>query len=133
MKKLLVLILIVGVAILMTQTRPEKKAHKEAMMKAVKELVDEEAEERGFGDNVFTNLGKSVVNAAIEGALGSKLKMHDYYLWNTSYIKMKGEEKLLSVGLLGHVFTFDKKMLRDALEESMNGGDSDEEETEADE
>ena len=37
MKKLLVLILIVGLAILMTQMRPEKKAHKEAMMKAVSE------------------------------------------------------------------------------------------------
>ena len=44
MKKLLTLVLIVGVAILMTLTCPDKKAHKEAMMKAVKELVDEEAE-----------------------------------------------------------------------------------------
>jgi hypothetical protein len=130
MKKLLVLILIVGLAILMTLMRPEKKAHKEAMMKAVKELVDEEAEERGFGDNIFTNLGKTVVNSAIEGVIGTKLKMHDYYLWNTSYIKMNGEEKLLSVGLLGHVFTFDKKMLREALENPGDIEDADEKEAE---
>jgi hypothetical protein len=29
---------------------------------------------------------------------------------------MGEENKLLSVGLFGHVFTFDKKMLREAIE-----------------
>ena len=127
MKKLLTLVLIVGVAILMTLTCPDKKAHKEAMMKAVKELVDEEAENRGFGNNILTNIGKGVVNAAIEGVLGTKLKMNNYYLWNTGYIKMKGEEKLLSVGLFGHVFTFDKEMLREALEDPGSVEDAEEE------
>lgn len=44
MKKLLFLILIVGVAIIMALTKPDKKAHKEAMMKAIAEYVDDEAE-----------------------------------------------------------------------------------------
>jgi hypothetical protein len=38
MKKLLTLVVILLIAVLMTQTVPEKKAHKEAMMKAIKEI-----------------------------------------------------------------------------------------------
>ena len=41
MKKLIGVVIILGVAILMTLTVPDKKAHKEAMMKAIKEYVDE--------------------------------------------------------------------------------------------
>ena len=118
MKKLIACVIILLVAVLMVLTRPAKAAHKEAMMKAVKEYVDEESENRGLGDNVLTDLGKGIVNKTIEAALNSKLKMHDYFLFNTTYVKMKGEEQLLSVGLLGMVFTFDKQMLRDKLEES---------------
>ncbi len=117
MKKLLVVIIIIAVAILMTQTLPDKKAHKRAMMKAVSEYVDEKAEENGFHSNVITNLGKSVVNFAAATAIDAKLKVNNYYLFNTTSVRLKGEDKLLSIGLFGHVFTFDKEMLREALEE----------------
>ena len=117
MKKLLFLVVVLLVAVLMTQMRPSKAEHKAAMMKAVKELVDEEAENKGLKDNGLTRFGKNVVNKAIEVALGSKLRLDDYYLFNTTHVRLKGEDKLLSVGMFGHVFTFDKKMLRDALEE----------------
>ena len=116
MKKLLVFVIVIGMAILMTQTVPDKKAHKAAMMKAVKEYVDEEAEERGFADNGLTRLGKNVVNKAIEGTLGSMLKVKNYYLFNTTHVKMKDKDQLLSIGLLGQVITFNKDMLREAIE-----------------
>ena len=110
-------------AVLAVMTRPDKQAHKEAMMKAVKEYVDEEASNQGFGDNIFTDLGKGVVNKVIEAALGTKLKVDDYYLFNTTHVNLNGESKTLSVGLFGHVFTFDKKMLRDALNEAAKNKD----------
>ena len=127
MKKLLTIVIILLVAVLMTQTVPDKRAHKEAMMKAVKELVDEEAENRGFKDNGLTRIGKSIVNSAIETALNSKLKVDNYYLFNTTHIRQGDENKLLSVGIFGHVFTFDKKMLREALEKGKKVEDEEEE------
>ncbi len=116
MKKLLGLVLIVGVAILMTQMLPDKKAHKDAMMKAVKEYVDMKAAEKGLGNNVFTNLGKGAVETAAGLAIDMKVKLDNYYLFNTTHVRMKGENKTLSVGVLGMVFTFDKDMLCEALE-----------------
>ncbi|MBR1902570.1 MAG: DUF4359 domain-containing protein [Bacteroidaceae bacterium] len=118
MKKLLTLVIILLIAVLMTQTVPDKKAHKEAMMKAIKEYVDEKAEEQGFGNNVLTKIGKTVVNAGIETALNTKLKVHNYYLLNTTSVRMDGKDQLLSVGLLGQVITFDKDMLKERLEKA---------------
>jgi hypothetical protein len=118
MKKLLFVIIVLLVAVLLIMTRPAKEAHKEAMMKAVKEYVDEEAEQRGFGSGSLTQIGKSVVTKVIETALSSKLELHDYYLLNTTTVRLNGDDKLLSVGVLGHVFTFDKDKLREKLEEA---------------
>ena len=118
MKKLLVIVIVLLVAVLMALTVPDKQAHKEAMMKAVEEYVSEEAESR-FGDNVLTNLGKNVAVKTIELALNSKLQVHNYLLWNTTSVHLKDKDQLLSVGLFGHVFTFDKEMLREKLEESL--------------
>jgi hypothetical protein len=123
MKKLTTLMVIAVVlmfALIMTQTVPEKEKHKEAMMKAVKEYIDEEATNRGFGDNVLTNLGKNVVVKTVETALNSKLKVHNYYVLNTTYVRLNGEEQMLSLGMLGMVFTFDKEMLREKLQEALN-------------
>lgn len=120
MKKLLVLILIVAVAVLMVLTCPDKKVHKRAMMKAIAEYIDEESDERGFGKNIFTEIGKGVVRSAASAAIDMKLKVDNYYLFNTTHVNLNGEKKLLSVGLFGKVITFDKEMLREALEKGDN-------------
>lgn len=123
MKKLTTLLtiaIILMVAIIMTQTVPPKEKHKEAMMEAIKEFVDSEASERGFGDNVLTKLGKNVAVKTAQAALNSKLKEHNYYVLNTTYVKYKGKEQLLSLGLFGMVFTFDKDMLHEKLEEALH-------------
>ena len=116
MKKLLFLILIVGVVILMALTKPDKKAHKEAMMKAIAEYVDVTAEDSGLGSNVLTDLGKGLVRSTISLAMDLKLKLDDYFVANATHIRLNGEDKMLSLGLFGKVITFDKEMLRDALE-----------------
>ena len=118
MKKLLTLVIILLIAVLMTQTVPDKKAHPVAMLKAIKEYVDEKAEENGFGNNVLTKIGKAVVNTGLELALNTKLKVHNYYLLNTTTVHMDGKDQLLSVGLLGQVITFDKEMLKERLEKA---------------
>ena len=89
-------------------------------MEAVKEFVSDEADSLGLGDNILTDMGKGIVNKTIEKALNMKLEMHDYLIFNTTYVKLKGEEQMLSLGLFGHVFTFDAEMLHQKLEEAAN-------------
>ena len=118
MKKLMVIIILLLVAVLMTQTVPDKQQHKEAMMEAINEFVEEEAVDK-LGDNVLAKLGKGVIVKTVETALNSKLKVDNYYLFNTTHVRLKGEDQILSAGLFGHVFTFDKQMLREKLEEAL--------------
>ena len=133
MKKIFVLLIIVGVGVVMLLTKPDKKAHKEAMMKAVTEYVDEEAEKHGLGDGLLSELGKGLVRSVAGAAIDLKLREDDYYLFNTTHVRLDGKDKTLSLGVLGHVFTFDKDMLREALEkgDKAEQKDSDEKEEES--
>lgn len=117
MKKLLSVAIVLLVAVLMVETRPGKQQHKEAMIEAIGQYVDEEAKDC-VGDNVLAKLGKGVIMKTAETALNSKLKETNYYLFNTTHVRLKGEDKTLSVGMFGHVFTFDKEMIREKLEEA---------------
>ena len=81
MKKLIIVLILLLVAVLMTLTRPDKEQHKEAMMKAIEEYVDEESKDR-LGDNVLAKIGRGVVVKTVETALNSKLRENNYYLFN---------------------------------------------------
>ena len=67
-----------------------------------------------------------MVNNTIELVLGGKLKVHNYYLFNTTTMHINGKDELTSVGILGHVFTFDKDMLRERLQEADSTEDEEE-------
>ena len=118
MKKLLFVLILLMVAILMTLTRPDKERHKEAMLKAIEEYVDEESKDR-LGDNVLAKISKGVVMKTAETALNSKLNEHNYFLCNTTSVRLRGKDNTLSLGVFGMVFTFDKEMIRDKLDEAL--------------
>ncbi len=130
MKKYLLIIIVLLVAVLMVLTVPDKAKHKEAMMEAINEYVEEEAVEK-LGDTVLARLGKGVIVKTVETALNSKLKIDNYYLFNKTYVRLDGEDQMLSLGMFGHVFTFDKEMLREKLEEAMNAKEEAKSEKEA--
>lgn len=117
MLKSVVFVVLIAVVLggYMSKKLPTKEEHQSAMMKAVNELVDDEARAHGLGDNELTRLGKGTLASVVEAALSSRLELDNYYVFNTTHIRYKGKDKIVSVGVLGHVFTFDKDMLREAL------------------
>ncbi len=117
MKKILTILCVIGVLALMILTTPDKKAHKDAMMQAVEEYVEEEAESK-LGKNILADLSSVLANNSIKALLNYKLKFHNYFLFTTTTMRVDGEEQLMSVGLLKHVFTFDKDMLKERLEKA---------------
>lgn len=118
MKKLLWLVVLLLVALIMVVTAPSEEKHKAAMMEAVEAMVDEEAAEHGLGDDSFVQFGKSMVSLAVKVGLDLKLQFDNYYIFNRTHVRLGAEDKVLSYGLLGHVFTFDKDKLREYLEEA---------------
>lgn len=115
MKKLLTLVILLLVAVLMVLTRPSVDDHKGAMLEVIREYVVEETQAQ-TGIGVFAKVGQNVIVQTVKVVLDMQLKEHNYYFFNTTSINLDGKDQLLSVGMFGHVFTFDKKMLREKLE-----------------
>lgn len=106
MKKLLPLIVLLVIAFVMMLTRPDKDAHKAEIMKAVNELLDKVAQQRGFGDGELAPIGKQSLGQIIEVAVDTKLQYDDYYLFTVTHAEIGNQDRTLSVGLCDHVFTF---------------------------
>ena len=119
MKKLLILLIFLMIAVILILTRPDKERHKEAMMKAIEEYVDEEARDK-LGDNALAKIGRDIVVKTAETALNSKLRENNYFIFNTTSVHLNGQDNTLSVGLLGMVFTFNKDTIHDKLEEALH-------------
>ena len=123
MKNLLIILIFLLVAVILILTRPSKEQHKEAMMKAIEEYVDEEARDR-LGDNALAKIGRGIVVKTAETALNSKLRENNYFVFNTTCVHLNGKDNTLSVGILGMVFTFNKDTIHDKLEEALQTKDT---------
>ena len=121
MKKLLVVIIILAVAILMTQTLPDKKAHKEALADTFAEYASykiDENKDNGLSDVLnegLKALRKVGGDKVVEATLSQFLEVDNYYVLSIGRLKQGGEKKLISIGLFGHVFTPTSSMIDNAL------------------
>ena len=65
--------------------------------------------------------------ALIVKVLNSKLKVNKYFLFSTGTFSNGKDSKLLSIGILGNVFTFIDKDELDKMNKSLESENSDEE------
>ena len=122
MKNLLIILIFLMIAVILILTRPDKERHKEAMMKAIEEYVDEEARDK-LGDNALAKIGRGIAVKIAETVLNSKLRENNFFIFNTTSVHLNGKDNTLSVGLLGMVFTFNKDTIHDKLEEALQTKD----------
>ena len=101
-------------------TCPNKQAHKEAMMAAINEKIDEELktdDEDMQGLSVlFGAIGSGIAGRIVD----NRLVVNNHFLWSTGKIRdFDGNYRMASVGVFGHVFTFDKEDIDKAIEEAL--------------
>ena len=122
MKKVLLAILAVLVigAVAAVVTCPDKQKHKEAIMAVVNEKIHEELQTDNEDllelNAVFGSLGSGIASKIVD----NRLKVKNHFLWSTGEIKdLKGEYQQISVGVFGHIFTFNKEDLDKAIDEAL--------------
>lgn len=108
------------VAIAAVVTCPDKQKHKEAIMAVVSEKINEELqtddEELLELSAVFGSLGSGIAGKIVD----NRLRVKNHFLWSTGEIKdLKGEYQQISVGVFGHIFTFNKEDLDRAIEDAL--------------
>ena len=119
MKKLLIsLAIIVGIAGVAILTCPDKQAHKDAIMAVVNEKINEELKTddddwQGLSA-IFGSLGSGIAS----GIVDNRLVVKNHFLWSTGeFQNFDGEYNQISVGLFGHIFTFNKEDLDKAIQD----------------
>lgn len=114
MKKLLLFILIlVAVAGVCVVTCPDKAAHSEALKDLVNTVLTEELAESDAG---FVAFG-SMLGTGLAGiVLDNTLKVENHFVCSVGTITYAGKTKIVSIGILNHVFTADKEDFKQALE-----------------
>ena len=122
MKKALIAIiavlLVVGAAAIMTC--PDKQAHKDAIMSVVNEKINEELqtddEEYQGLSALFGSFGSGIAGSVVD----SRLVVKNHFLWSTGEFRnFDGEYQQVSVGVFGHIFTFNKQDLDKALNNAL--------------
>lgn len=118
MKKLLLFILIlVAVAGVCVVTCPDKEAHSEALKDLVNTVLTEElAKGESETDAGFVAFG-SMLGTGLAGiVLDNTLKVENHFVCSVGTITFDGKTKIVSIGILNHVFTADKEDFKQALE-----------------
>lgn len=116
MKKLLLFILIlVAVAGVCVVTCPDKEAHSEALKDLVNTVLTEELAEVE-SEAGFVAFG-SMLGTGLAGiVLDNTLKVENHFVCSVGTITYAGKTKIVSLGILNHVFTADKEDFKQALE-----------------
>ena len=122
MKKAIIAImalLIIGAAAAVI-TCPDKQAHKDAIMAVVNEKINEELqtddEEYQGLSALFGTLGSGIASRVVD----NRLVVKNHYLWSTGeFQNFDGEYQQVSVGIFGHIFTFNKQDLDRALDNAL--------------
>lgn len=115
MKKLLLLILIlVAITGICVVTCPDKASHTDALKEVLNTALTEELSSRESDDAGLVMLG-SMIGTGLGGlVIDNMLKVDNYFVCSIGTITYDGETRVVSIGVLNHVFTPDEKELKEA-------------------
>lgn len=114
MKK--IFFVIFGFVLILLLTCPSEKTHKDAICLSINRAIDEKLGDADFSWAGIMNYGskiiiKNVANLLVE----SNLNVENYYLFSVGRNTFDNG-KVVSVGVLNHVFTFNKDDILEEIE-----------------
>lgn len=113
MKKLLLIILILvvitGVCVV---TCPDKASHTAALKEVLNTALTEELSS-SESDAGLVMLGSMIGTSLGELVIDNMLKVDNYFVCSIGTITYDGETRVVSIGVLNHVFTPDEKDLKE--------------------
>lgn len=112
MKKLFNLILFVLVIGFLYMTCPDDSAHADALSEALPEYFSQQLDGIGL-DNELSELKNNPAMQNLINALAPKLlDVDNYFIVSIGREKFSGEDRIVSFGIGGHVFTFNDEIVK---------------------
>ena len=100
---------------------PDKEAHSEAIMENINELIDEEATKdvTNESEKALALLASSLVSGISNLVIDSRLSVDNYFLFSIGRVTFEGESRIVSIGMLNHVFTDINDNLKKEIEKRL--------------
>ena len=120
MKRILVFIVLIAIALAAVVTCPPKDAHKDALMNLVNVALDTELSKNASTDEEkgLALFGSIIGSGIADYVIDKKLLLDNYFVCSIGRIVFDGEEKVVSVGVFNHVFTMPEDKLKEELKNS---------------
>ena len=120
LKKILYIALPLAICLLLGLTCPDKKKHVESIRTELTNALEASNKSKNA---MYALMG----DAVIAKVLNSELKVNKYFLFSTGTITDGQDSKILSIGILGTVFTFIDKDELDKMNKSLDSESNEEE------
>lgn len=108
------LAVIVAILLALFLTCPDRTSHEDMVKDSMKETVNK-AYTKSDGEDPFKAFGQVLATGIINTAVGQILTVDNYGIFSIGKIHFNGKTKVVSIGILGHVFTFDANDLEREL------------------
>ena len=107
---------------ILLMTCPDADQHRKAVADEVTAAVTEEIYDKGTGNDLIDMfggmVGSMIATQFVDAVVGQMVNVDDYFIFSIGKVHFDGKEKAVSLGILGHVFTFDSADLRKALDDN---------------
>ena len=115
---ILIIVFISGFSVI---SCPDKEAHSEAIMENINELIDEEATKdvTNESEKALALLASSLVSGISNLVIDSRLSVDNYFLFSIGRVTFEGESRIVSIGMLNHVFTDINDNLKKEIEKRL--------------
>ena len=115
-----ILITLVAFAIVLILTCPKPEQHKDVLSgvitKTVNDAVNDTTNTTGNAliDNAFRSISNAFAGNVIRSAVDNLVTVDNHIIYSTGKINYAGQDHIVSLGLLGHIFTVDEDDLQEA-------------------
>ena len=121
MKKFLFLILFITViGGVLIATCPDRHAHQEAIKSVVSEVVTAEVDQSNIFTTELASISTVLTMNMADSYIKTNLVVRDHTFYNIGYVNVKDEFRMISFGILNHVFTIDKETAREVMKDKMS-------------
>ncbi len=122
MKKIIFTILfLVVLGVVLMATCPDRTAHRETIKGIVSEVVNSEMSKKSpIGSLEIISIGTVFTMDLVDVYLKSNLMIKEHTFFSLGYVTYKDDFKIVSFGILNHVFTIDQDTAKQLIKEKMS-------------
>lgn len=117
-KTLLTLLLILFITGVCVVSCPKHEDHSKTIIAKFNKVIDKEFSDNTNNDTekAFALLASTICSGVSEYVIEKRLSVDNYFLFSVGKISLDGEEKIVSIGILNHVYTEIEDAIKDALQ-----------------